>query len=116
MTDTENNSSTISYDQFALLDLRIANILSVEEIAGADKLYKLTLDVGELGERVIVSAIKPWFSAEELVGKQIVYLANLSPKVLRGIESQGMLIAASSENGPVLLHPSETLSPGSKIS
>ncbi len=99
----------ITYDDFAKLDLRIATIIEVEEIEGADKLWKITLDVGDesdggLGERTIAAGIKPWYSIDQLVGKQIVYLANLEPRMLRGVESQGMLIAAGGEEA-VLIHP-----------
>lgn len=99
----------ITYEDFTKLDLRIATIIAVEEIESADKLWKITLDVGEesdggLGVRTIAAGIKPWYSSEQLVGKQIVYLANLEPRMLRGVESQGMLIAAGGETA-ILIHP-----------
>jgi methionine--tRNA ligase beta chain len=107
----------ITFDDFAKLDLRVAKIKNAELVEGADKLLKLTLDVGELGERVIASAIKPWYAPEKLVGKSIVYLANLEPRVLRGVTSQGMLLAASTDDDlkVVLLSPHKKIAPGTRI-
>lgn len=106
--------SDISFDDFKKLDLRIAKIVKVEEIEGADKLYKLTLDVGELGERVIVSGIKEWYKPEDLRDKQIVIVANLEPRVFKGVESQGMLLAAG-EGEAVLVFPEKEVAPGLKL-
>lgn len=111
--------NTIKYDDFQKLDLRIAKIVDVEEIEGADKLWKLTLDVGDaedggLGERTICAGIKQVYPPEELKGKLVPYLANLEPKVLRGVESQGMLIAAGAEEA-VLIHPDKDVTPGTKL-
>ena len=106
--------TTISFKDFQKLDLRTAKIVKAEEIEGADHLVKLTLDVGGLGERVIAAGIKRWYKPEDLVGKTVVYLANLEPKVLRGVESQGMLIAAG-EDEAVLLLPDKEVSPGTKV-
>ncbi len=107
----------ISYEDFEKLDLRVAEIIEVEEIAGADKLYKLTLDVGELGERTICAGIKNYYSADDLKGKKIILLANLAPRKLKGIESQGMLLAASTENHEevVLLVPESDIEVGSRV-
>ena len=98
----------IIYDDFAKLDLRIATIIAVEEIEGADRLWKITLDVGDeklggLGQRTIAAGVKPWYTVDQLLGKQIVYLANLEPRVLRGVESQGMLVAAGGEEAVLIL-------------
>lgn len=105
---------TIVFEDFQKLDLRIAKILKAEEIEGADKLLKLTLDVGDLGERTVAAGIKAWYAPEDLVGKQIVYLANLEPRKLRGIESQGMLIAADN-NQAILIHPDKEIPEGSPL-
>ena len=83
------------FSDWEKLDLRVAEIKKVEEIKGADKLYKLTLDVGELRERIICAGIKKYYSKDELIGKKIIYFSNLKPRILKGIESQGMLLAAS---------------------
>ena len=105
---------TIKTDDFAKLDIRMATIIAAEPVEGADKLYKITLDVGDLGQRIIASGIKPWYGTEDLVGKQVIYLANLEPRTLRGIESQGMLIAAGTDRA-VLLHPDQPVDNGSSL-
>jgi len=115
---------TISFQDFEKLDLRVATILKAEEIEGADKLYKLTLDVGELGQRTICAGIKQNYKPEELEQKQIIIIINLEPRKLRGITSEGMLLAASeSENSEqenkenlALLTLDKNMKPGAKIS
>ncbi|HCJ67286.1 MAG TPA: methionine--tRNA ligase subunit beta [Elusimicrobia bacterium] len=106
----------ISFEYFKKMDLRIAEIKSCEEVAGADKLYKLTVNFGE--ERQIVAGIKPYYSKEELVGKKIVVITNLEPRSLRGVTSQGMLLAASNEDksSVVLLTLDKDIPNGSRIS
>ena len=105
----------IQYEDFIKLDLRVAKIIAAEEIEGADKLLKITLDVGEeIGERIVAAGIKEWYSPENLVGKTVVYLANLAPRKLRGVVSQGMIIAAGSETA-VLLKPEANINPGEII-
>ena len=96
--------NVIEFGDFEKVDLRVAEIKKVEEINGADKLWKLELDVGELGERVICAGIKEHYSEDGLVGKKIILVANLAPRKMRGVESQGMLLAASTdEHGKVVL-------------
>lgn len=104
----------IAYDDFAKLDIRVAKVLNAEEIEGADKLLKLTLDVGELGERTVASGIKQWYAPQDLIGKTVVYLANLAPRTLRGVESQGMIIAAGDDEA-VLLTPEKLVHPGTIV-
>lgn len=106
----------ITFDDFMKMDLRVAEIKSCEDVPGADKLYKLTIDVGE--ERTIVAGIKLYYTKEELVGKKIAVVANLEPRTLRGIESHGMLLAASSadKSSVVLLTLDREIANGSKIS
>jgi len=106
----------VSFEEFSKLDLRIARIEEVEEIEGSDKLYKLTISLGE-EKRTLVAGIKKYYKKEELVGKEIVVVANLEPKVIKGVTSQGMLLAATSKNGDVsLLVPDKEVEEGSKIS
>jgi len=108
----------VAFDDWGKLDLRVAQIKEVEEIPGADKLFNLTLDVGEeIGERVIVAGIKPYYSKEELIGKKIIYFSNLAPRKMKGIESQGMLLAASTENHEkvVLITPEKDIDVGCRI-
>jgi len=106
MTDEKN---IVTFDDFMKLDFRVAQIKEVEEIEGADKLWKLKLDVGKLGERVICAGIKEYYSKEDLVGRKIVYFQNLAPRKLKGVESEGMLLAASAEDHSkvILLDPGE---------
>ena len=106
----------ITFEEFLRMDLRVAEIKACEDIEGADKLYKLTIDVGE--ERLIVAGIKQYYTKEELIGKKIAVVANLEPRKVRGVMSHGMLLAASSEDksSVVLLTPDRTIPNGSKIS
>ena len=104
----------IKFEDFQKLDIRIAKIINVEDVPETDNLLKLTLDVGDLGERTIVSGIKKWYKPDDLVGRLIVYLANLEPKVFKGIESAGMLLAAG-EDEAILLSPDKEAETGAKI-
>ena len=111
---------TISYEEFSKLDLRVANVLEVREHPNADRLLVLTIDLGSQ-QRQIIAAIKPWYPAETLVGKQIVVVTNLEPRKVRGMESNGMLLAASKgEPGHwedvVVLVTDRELPPGSPVS
>jgi len=108
----------ISFSDWSKLDLRVAKIKKVEEIPGADKLWKLTLDVGdEIGERVVCAGIKEYYSEKELKGKKIIVFVNLAPRMMRGIESQGMLLAAVNEDESevVLLSPEKDIVVGSRV-
>ncbi len=106
----------ITFDDFVKVDLKVAEIKACEDIEGADKLYKLTIDMGE--ERTIAAGIKQYYSKEELIGKKIAVVANLEPRKLRGIMSHGMLLAASSDDRSsiVLLTLDKDIPNGSKIS
>src|SRR5580693_1595327 len=109
-------SEQISYDDFAKLDIRIGVVVAAEMVPDADKLIKCTIDLGpEIGTRTIVSGIAQWKKPEELVGKRLPYIVNLAPRMLRGVESQGMLLAASDENGVALLQPERDVPPGTKL-
>lgn len=106
----------ILYDDFAKLDIRIGTVKAAELVPDTDKLIKCTVDFGELGERTIVSGIAQWRSPESLVGKQLPYIVNLAPRVLRGVESQGMLLAPGTGEGlAALLIPDEPVEPGTPI-
>lgn len=111
------NVASIEYSDFEKLDLRVAEIERVENIAGADKLYKLTISLGD-EVRTICAGIKQFYSHDELKGKRIIVLANLKPRTLRGIESKGMLLAAGNKekNTCVLLVPDGNVEVGSRIS
>lgn len=106
----------IQYEDFAKLDIRIGTVLAAELVPDTDKLIKCTIDFGaEVGQRTIVSGIAQWKKPEELVGKQLPYIINLAPRVLRGIESQGMLLAASDEDGVALIFPERPMPAGSRL-
>ena len=104
----------ISYDDFRKVDLRIAKIMSAERVEGSDKLLRLEVQIGD-EKRQIVGGIGKVYAPENLIGKEIVIVANLEPRQLMGLESQGMLLAADSPEGPVLLMPDREVLPGSEI-
>lgn len=106
---------SIPFDQFTQLDLRIGKILGVEEVVTKDKLYKLTIDLAEEQPRTIVAGIKPWYAKEELLNRLVVVVANLEPRIIAGIESVGMLLAADENGSCVLLQPDKTVIAGSKV-
>lgn len=99
---------------FMNLELKIAEIKEAKEHPNADRLFVLKIDLGG-EERQLVAGIRASYQADELVGKKIVVIANLEPATIRGEESQGMLLAASGENGPVLLAPEKDVPLGSQV-
>ncbi|MBD3247240.1 methionine--tRNA ligase [Candidatus Pacearchaeota archaeon] len=114
-----NMADTVSFNDWGKLDLRVAQIKDVEDIEGADKLYKLRVDVGpEIGERTLCAGLKKYYSKKQLKDKKIVMIVNLEPKKLRGVKSQGMLLAASNDSHSkvILLNPGKESEPGMKIS
>lgn len=112
-----NDIHMISYEDFAKLEITIGEILSVEVIEDADKLLKLMVNVGEEEPRQIVSGIRTYFDdPQELVGKRCPFLTNLEPRVIRGFESQGMILAVSHEDTFGLLIPHNDVPAGTRIS
>lgn len=109
----------VQYDDFARLDLRVGTIREVAAHPNADKLLVLKVDLGS-EQRQIIAGIRAYYSPEALLGRQIVVVANLAPRKMRGLESQGMLLAASSEdeNGRkvIFLTPEQEIAPGSPVS
>lgn len=108
----------VNFDDWQKIDLRVAKILKVEDIEGADKLYKLTLDVGKkIGKRTVCAGIKNYYKKDELEGRKIIIFVNLAPRKMRGIESQGMILAAVNEDESkvILLEPEEDIEVGSRI-
>jgi methionyl-tRNA synthetase len=112
---TEQQTEQVPYSDFAKLDIRIGTVVAAEAVPETDKLIKCTVDFGELGQRTIVSGIALSKKPEELVGRQLPYIVNLAPRMLRGIESQGMLLAAGDEAGVALLSAERELPPGTKL-
>jgi methionyl-tRNA synthetase len=106
----------IAIDDFVKIDLRVARIIVAERIPKADKLLRLEVDLG-YERRQILSGIAEWYTPEELIGRKIVVIANLAPRKMRGLESHGMLLAAShGENGkPVLATFGEEIELGSRL-
>jgi methionine--tRNA ligase beta chain len=105
---------TISFDDFEKLDIRIGRIEEAERIEGSDKLLKLKVDIGS-EHRTLVAGIAQQYVAEDMVGKLIVVLTNLEPKKIRGIESQGMMLAADEEGRPVFLKPEKDVAVGTRV-
>lgn len=116
-----DQKSEISYDDFAKLDIRVGTVVAAELIPETDRLLKCIVDFGEvamggLGTRTIVSGIATFRTADEIVGKQLPYIVNLAPRTLRGVESQGMLLAASpGGEGLALLIPDVPIPNGTKL-
>ena len=110
------DTAQISIDDFVKIDLRVARILVAERIPKADKLLRLEVDLG-YEKRQILSGIAEWYTPQELVGRRIVVIANLAPRKMRGLESHGMLLAASDgESGkPVLATFGEEIALGSRV-
>lgn len=105
----------MTIDEFQKADLRVGRIVGAERVEGSEKLLKLQIDIGE--PRQILSGIAKAYAPEDLIGKNVVVIANLDPRMMMGHESQGMLLAAHGEEGaPVLLLPAGDVAPGSKIS
>lgn len=115
----ENNM--INFEDFKKIELRVAKILGAERIEGSEKLLKLQLDAGDKDEaglsavRQVIAGIGKVYAPENLIGREIVIVANLEPRKLMGLESQGMLLAASDKQGPVFLMPEHEVPPGSGI-
>ena len=106
----------INYEDFAKLHIGIGTILTVEIVEGADKLLKLAVEVGEETPRQSLSGIREYFEdPETLVGKQFPFVLHLAPRVIRGFESQGMILAASHEDSLALLAPTIVVPPGTKV-
>lgn len=105
----------ISFQDFQKLDLRIGRIEKAERVKGADKLLRLEIDLGD-EQRQMIAGIAQHYDPEDLAGKQVVVLTNLEPKMLKGIESQGMVLAASGDDGIVLLTADRNVQEGTKVS
>jgi tRNA-binding EMAP/Myf-like protein len=130
----------ISFDDFKKLEIRIGKIISAEKIEGSDKLLKLWVDFGpstvkkevqgefipvepsdsdvigdERVKRQIIAGIAQFYAPEALIGKECPFAYNLAPRVLKGLESQGMILCPSDVSGPILLHPDKEITPGSLV-
>ncbi len=110
------NIENIKFSDWQKIDLRTAKILEVENIEGANKLYKLLIDIGK-EKRTLVAGLKPYYKVEELKGKTCIVFTNLEPRKIKSIESQGMILAAVSEDESKvrLLQPDEDIELNSRI-
>jgi tRNA-binding protein len=105
---------TITYDDFAKLDIRVAKIISTEKIPGKTKIIKGTIDLGSETRSLIIGGAQ-YFAPEELVGKTVIAVTNLEPKTVGGIESNAMLLAADLDDRPYWLSVDESVPAGTKI-
>lgn len=103
--DVDAGANLVTIDDFARIDLRVAQVLEAERVPKADRLLRLLVDAGESKPRQILAGIALWYAPESLIGRKIVVVANLQPRTLRGLESHGMLLAASvgEDDRPVLV-------------
>jgi methionine--tRNA ligase beta chain len=104
----------ITYDDFIKLDIRTGKVVTAEKVAGADKLLMLQIDLGtEI--RQVVAGIAQQYAPEQLIGKDMVLLANLEPRKIRGVESNGMILAATVDGAPVILTTEKPVPAGSTV-
>lgn len=112
----------ITFKQFSKIELQVGTVLKAEDVEGSEKLIKLKVDLGEdpstsSGQdiRQILVGVKQWYKPKDFVGKQVVVVANLEPRKMMGLESQGMMLAADTSDGPVFLTVPKKVPPGTKI-
>ena len=105
----------VSFKEFQKLKLRVARIVAAERVAGADRLLRLEVSLGD-ERRQLVAGIAQHYEPEALVGRQIVVVANLEPAKIRGVESEGMLLAATEDGHAVLLQPDSEVTDGAAVS
>lgn len=105
----------IAYEEFQKMDLRVSLVIAVERVEGSEKLLKLEVDLGE-EQRQIIAGIGRRYNPEDLLGKRILIIANLEPRTIMGLESQGMVLAAiDSDDLPVVLFPEREVPSGSHL-
>jgi methionyl-tRNA synthetase len=111
----------VTYDEFKKMDIRVGTIREIESVEGADKLLKCMVEIGDVDTdgnpvlRQIVSGIHEYFPEyQQLIGKQVLYIVNLEPRTIRGVESNGMLMAVG-DGAPIFLIPENPVTPGSKV-
>lgn len=104
----------ISYDDFAKLDLQIGQVIEAEKVTGSDKLLCLKVSLGE-ANRQIIAGIGKKYAPDDIVGKQIIIVTNLETKTLMGLDSEGMLLVAEGDDGPIILIPDSPTQDGAWI-
>jgi len=105
----------ITIEEFQRIDLRVGTIRRAEAHPAADRLVILSVDLGDAEERQLVAGIRAAYPPESLVGRQVIVVANLKPATLRGVTSNGMLLAASDGSGPSILAPDRSVPPGTRV-
>lgn len=103
----------ITIEDFSKIELKVGTVLEAFEVEGSEKLIKQIVDFGD-EKRQILSGIKQWYKPEELMGKQFIYVTNLEPRTMMGLESQGMLLCTDTKK-PMPIKPSKKVTPGSKL-
>ena len=106
----------VSFDDWKKLDLRVGKILEVENHPNADKLLVIKVDIGEESPRTIVAGLKKYYSLEDLKGQEVVIFANLEPVDLRGVKSEGKVLAAGKDDKVIFISPEKTIEAGARIS
>lgn len=104
----------VTIDDFKKLEIKIGKVVNAEKVEGTEKLLKLEIDFGE-DKKTILTGMAEFLTPDHFIGKQIPAIVNLEPRTLKGIESQGMILAADIEGSPVLLHPEEDVPNGSVV-
>ena len=113
--EEDQESGTVSFDTFLRVEVRVGTIISAEEVPKSDKLLKLVVDVGEKEPRQIISGIKNYFdSASDLVDRQAMFVTNLAPSKIMGLESNGMIFAVNDKDNFSLLEPAVKIIPGTR--
>jgi len=115
-TEGKPAPATITIDEFRKVELRIGKVLEAAEHTNANKLLVVKVDLGNGEIRQVVSGIKQWYAPADLVGKTVIIVANLQPAVIRGVESRGMLLAATSGPDVIVCTTVKEAAPGSKVS
>lgn len=110
-----NQEKEITIDDFAKVDLRVGKIVSCKVVEGAEKLYQMEVDLGELGKRRTVAGIAQYYTPSELIGKNIIFVANLAPAKIKGLISEGMILAVDAPGQVVIVTPEKEVPPGSKV-
>ena len=105
----------ISIDEFQKLELKVGTVVEASDVEESEKLIKLMIDLGEDQPRQILAGIKQWYKPKDFMGKQVVVVVNLEPKMMMGLQSQGMMLAADADGGPIFLTVSKKVPAGTKI-
>lgn len=104
----------INYEDFSKIELRVGEILTAEPIEGSEKLLKLQVNFGEESPRQVLSGIAKWYAPKDLIGKLFVFVTNLEPRKMMGLESFGMILATDTDK-PILIKPSKKVKPGVQL-